>query len=106
MSAPSTMREANSRGHDRDEQRDCRDQTDEPGAAVDRAALRIAVVHKGEAQQQHRRAEDQAAARAVMSIMRYMNTTDAKCRRSCAAKYAAAGIEISSIVALKLRYSK
>ena len=50
--------------HERDEQRDHRDQADEPDAAIDRAALRIAVVHKGEAQQQHHRAEDQAAARA------------------------------------------
>ena len=48
--------------HERDKQRDHRDQADEPDAAVDRAALRIAVVHKGEAQQQHRRAEDQTAA--------------------------------------------
>ena len=50
--------------HERDEQRDRRDQADEPDAAIDRAALGIAVIHIGKAQQQHCRTEDQAAARA------------------------------------------
>ena len=41
-----------------------------------------------------------------MSIMKYKNATARKCRRSRAAKYDAAGSEMSSIVALKLRYLK